>query len=214
MGLGPDINSTNENDETIVDGAVGVKDPVTGIEANVILEDNLNKLVVKASTVPDTLGNLKFTNATNGGSPDLNVNGAGTPVEFTVDAPVAVGTDLIISELVFEAFDGGIKIDKFLGQNAELTNGIEVEITSNGVMSAFNTIKATGEFNSHFALGNGGDFTLIFASGSDFMSAKFSTQSPFKLVGGSGDKVLIRINDNISSVGEIHFQIFGTEVTA
>lgn len=178
---------------------------------DVIQEDGFNKILAKTTTVPDQLEKLLFNKALNGGSSDLNVNGSGTPQVFIIDAPLVGQKDAIYRELRFSAFDNGVKIDTFLGQNSELTNGILVELITNGNISPFLDIKNTAEFESHFAFGNGGKFDLIFSSGSDFMTATFSPLNPFKLVAGSNDKIQVTIRDNLLNISFLEFIAFGFE---
>ena len=85
-------------------------------QADVVREDDVNKLLVKASVTPTTAARLVFDKALNGGSEDLAVNGSVTPVEFEVLADPTL--DKIIRELKFSWYDGGIKIDTFLGLNS------------------------------------------------------------------------------------------------
>ena len=179
--------------------------------ADVILEDSVKKLLVQSSTIPDTLGSLLFTTAklAGTGSDELAVNGGGTPQSFIINTlPV---NDTFVRELIFKIYDGGIKVENFLGQNGELNGGILVSITSSGVTSVFNPIRTTGDFDANFSLGNGGKFSIVFASGGDFLSARFSPALPFKLVGGTSDNITVTVRDNISNVSSIKFQMFANE---
>ena len=106
--------------------------------ADVVREDNVNKLLVKSTTVPDTVSEFLFRKfTTSGGSSDMTINGSGTAVVFTVSADPA--KKAVIREIKFTAFDGGIKIDTFLGQNSPLTTGIQVRLTIGGVAQDFFT---------------------------------------------------------------------------
>lgn len=183
---------------------------------DVIQEDGENKMLVKASAVPQTLANLFFDYAIIDGASqnapfDLNVNGSGTPVDFYV-LPDATD-DKIINSLVFQAFDGGIKINTFLGQNSELDNGIMVEIKSNDEIFQFQPIKNTQEFDSLFSFGGGRSFELIFASGVDSMVARFGSDIPFILkpqgTYATDDYIKVTVSDNISNITRLRFLAVG-----
>jgi|DEB0MinimDraft_6_1074348.scaffolds.fasta_scaffold125679_2 hypothetical protein len=206
MGGINDSNATTDADEVIsrIAGDAGVL-------ADVITDtDGIDKLQVKSSSVPVALGNLFFLEAENGGSADMDVNGSGTPVEFTINAESGPGaSDLVVQEMRFTAFDNGIQVDKFLALNSELSNGIDVEVTSQGTVFDFLPIKNTGELESHFSFGPGGKYELIIGSGDDFVTATFSPANPFILEKDTSDKILVRINDNLSQVNKLQFIGFG-----
>lgn len=185
-----------------------IADPITGDEANVIKENGVFKLQVKSTAAPQPIGDLFFIHATNINSTDMNVDGSTTPVDFIIDADLT--KDLIVSSLLFEAFDGGIKIDKFLGENSSLTNGILIEVKSQNEIFQFLSIKDTQEFDSHFAFGQGRSYSLIFASGNDSMVARFGLENPFiiKKFGtypNNEDYIKISVRDNLSSVSKLQF---------
>ena len=166
---------------------------------DVVEEDGLKKLVVKATVTPTITQELLFEKLeTLAGSSDLNVNGSGTPVEFSIESdPTKVK---VVRELKFSWFDNGVKIDNFLGQNNALTNGIDVEFTFDGDMTSIFPIKTTSDFNGHFAYGDGSRFEVITGSGNDYVTATLSPREPFVLRPGTADKIVVRVNDNISNV--------------
>ncbi len=167
--------------------------------ADVIEEDGLKKLVVKASVTPTITEELLFEKLVDGGgSADLTVNGSSIPVEFSIEAGT---TDIkVVRELKFSWFDNGVKIDTFLGQNAALTNGLEIEFLFDGVTTPIFPIKTTADFNGHFAFGDGSRFETITGSGNDYVTATLSPREPFVLRPGTTDKITIRINDNLNNV--------------
>jgi len=180
--------------------------------ADVIEEDGAKKLLVKSSIVPQVLGNRFTYFAENLGSRDLNIDGSVTPVEFIINADV-VG-DLVVNSLIFEAFAGGIKIDKFLSLNASLTNGILIEVKSSDTVFQFEPIKNTIEFDSLFANGAGRSYEIVDASGNDSMVARFGPQSPF-LIKKQGsfvidDYIKVIIRDDIDSVNSLRFLAEGS----
>jgi hypothetical protein len=179
--------------------------------ADVVQEDGENKLLVKASNVPQPIGNLFFDYAADGSNVDMNVDGSSTPAIYEILAHPTL--DKVIGSLVFEAFDGGIKIDNFLGQNDELTNGITIEVKSEDQIFTFLPIKNTQEFDSLFSFGDGRSFALTFASGNDSMVARFGSSTPFVLkpVGTYtiDDYIKVTINDDIDSISRLRFLAVG-----
>jgi hypothetical protein len=176
-----------------------------------VSEDGINKLWVKATAVPEALGNLFFLHAQNNGSIDLNVNGSGTPVEFTINAEA--NFDLICEGLSFEIFASGIKVDKFLSLNQPLSNGIIVEVKSFDQVFQFLPIQTTQEFDSHFAWGSGRSFDLIFASGNDSLVTRYGQENPFVIkkqgTYTNDDYIKVIIQDNLSQVNAIKFLAVG-----
>lgn len=176
-------------------------------EADVVTEGGFKKLYVKATAAVQPVGNLFFIHAENGGSSQMAVNGSITPIEFTI--PAEASDDLIVTSLLFEAFDGGVKIDNFLGLNSELDNGILIEVKSQDETFQFLPIKTTQEFDSHFSFGSGRSFSIVFASGNDSMVARFGLDAPFTLkkqgTYASDDYIKVIIRDNLSSISSLQF---------
>ena len=212
-----DSNSTDDEDRSEIvihgdDEGGSPNGPVT-----VITEDGIKKLSVKATSVPESVGNLLFQNAFEVGNPtndNMNQNGSlGSPVEFRIDPDPTV--DLIINSFAFSAFDGGMKIDKFLGQNSALTNGLLVEIKSDDSMFQFEPIQTTQDFDALFSWGSGRSFELIFASGNDSMVSRFGPSTPFLLRSqgtfGTDDYIKIFIQDNLSNIAQLRFTMFAAK---
>lgn len=175
---------------------------------DVVREDNVNKLLVKSTTVPDTVSEFVFGKfLTPGGSSDMTVNGSGTNVVFSVSAHPTKKT--VVREIKFTAFDGGIKVDKFLGNNSSLTNGVLVRITVNGLAQDFLPIQTTQDFDGHFAYGSGARFEIISASGNDSMVAQFSPIEPIVFSAGSTDKIEIIIRDSLTQISFLEAVAFG-----
>lgn len=179
---------------------------------DVIREDGINKLMVKSTIFPQILGDRFTLYAENLSSIDMNVNGSSTPVEFIIN-PIAAA-DLVVSSLVFQAFDGGIKIDKFLSLNQELTAGVLVEVKSEDFIFQFKPIRNTIEFDSLFAYGSGRSFDLTFASGQDAIVSRFGPTFPFLLkktgTYATDDYVKVIIQDNLNSVSRFRFLAEGS----
>lgn len=197
------------NTDTGQDYEVGITGR-TGLQADVIDEDGVHKLVTKSSIVPEGLGDLFFLQATNNGSTELAVNGQGSPVTFTINAESGIGAqNLVVQELRFHGFDNGVKTTTFMGTNSGLANGVQVNIVSGGITSTFLPIRITADFDAHFAFGDGGKFEVVIASGGDYVTATFSPRNPFVLEKDTSDRIEIIIQDNISQVSTLELVSFG-----
>jgi hypothetical protein len=138
----------------------------------------------------------------NGGSEDLIVNGSGTPVSFTVDADPT--NDIILNSLriVLSAqtidFDGGS-----FGKGSSLTTGVEVKITAdNGVFTAtLLTLQLNEDF---FRLL---DVTTSAPPAGAILAASLAFSGDVRLVAGTGDKVEVVVNDNLT-VGSLGLNYF------
>ena len=203
-----DSNNTTSQDNAIV----VLRDETSGLDAQIISEDGQRKLVVKSTIIPEAIGNLFFAHALNNGSEDMNVNGSGQPIDFTV--PADATRDIIIESLAFESFASNIRIDKFLSLNQPLSNGILVEVKSEDTCFQFLTIKNTNEFDSHFAYGPGRSFRLTIASGNDALVSRFGPASPFVLkkqgTYAQDDYIKVTVSDNLSSINKLAFLAFGS----
>ena len=174
---------------------------------DIIREDNVNKMLVKATTIPQTVQELifaKFTDA--GGSADMTIRGNQTPTIFSIEAHPT--KDSILREIKAAAFDSGIKVDTFLGLNTAIT-GIQISLIINNIVQDFLPIQTTQDFDSHFAYGDGARFELISASGNDSLVAQFSPREPIVLKAGTTDRVEILIQDDLRSVAFLEFLAFG-----
>lgn len=180
--------------------------------ADVINEDGENKLLVKSSIVPEVIGNRFTRFAENGGSRQMAVDGFPVPVEFIINADAA--GDLIVSSLVFEAFDSGIKQDNFLGLNSGLSNGVVVEVKSQDTTFQFSPIQYTVEFNSVFATGAGRSYDIVQASGNDSLVSRFGPTSPFIIrkqgTYATDDYIKVIIQDDIDQVESLRFIASGS----
>lgn len=161
------------------------------------------------------LSDLFIEEAKNGGSADMTVNGSGTPVEFSI--PAQVGKEIFIEELIFDGQGNGIKFGKFLNQNSPLTNGVQVEIKSDDVITTFPIITTTEDFKNKWAAlsGNGANFRIDVQAGADEMLAILSFNNPF-LVRAQGtftidDYIKVTINDNLTNVSRFSFRAKGFE---
>lgn len=203
MPINGDSNSTDQFDNTKIVITGGDNTHIADVKES----NGEKRLLVDAQIIPTSLGTREFLFAKNGGSTALNVDGDPAPVEFTVAANAS--KDLLVEALRFYALDSGIKVDKFLGENTALTNGILVEIKSDDEVFTFPLIKRTTDFHAYFALSRGEEFNLIFASGEDSMIATFFPEKNFFIrkqgTFGTDDYIKITIQDNIDSVNRLEF---------
>lgn len=134
---------------------------------------------------------------------DLNVNGSGTPVEFTF--PMDALNDYFVSEVRIYGLDSNISFGKFLGRNSEIPNALTIEIKSDNNISSFPAIESTDDFADKFA---GNNFDLYKQSGSDKFIASLQT-SPFPLRragtfgAGNDDYFKITVNAQLSQVTKL-----------
>ncbi len=142
------------------------------------------------------------------GSPDLNVDGSSTPVEFLV-TPTA-GKIFYIHSISIVIEDNAINFTKFGGITA-LTNGLDFKVTENGLSEVIlANIKTNGEF---YTFANN---VILESASIDILVAhiniKQSTGTSIKLIAGSSDNLKIVINDNLTSINKFQVVVRGYEV--
>lgn len=196
--FGGDLTSNQASMPTRITNSTG------SLVVDVIQESGVNKLQVKASIVPD-LGQLFQNKALNGASSDLAVNGSVTPVIFNILADPT--RDKLVDFCALYFLDNGIKVEKFLGENSPLTNGILISIQSDGQMFEFFPIKRTVDLDVIFSTDS---FNLVFSAGGDYVAARFKPSVPFVLKSGTSDYIRVTIRDNLNSVIEGEFLCDGT----
>lgn len=151
--------------------------------------------------------------ASNGGSPNLLVDGSVTPVDFQINASAT--KQRFITSIRFEALANGMQFTRFLGQNGPLTNGILLTVRSNNSQIDFPAIKTTEDFASYFSLGPA-NFDFYDVAGTDYFRATLTFEAPFQLYKqgtfATDDFIRIRVRDNLTS-GVVRFQAiaFGFE---
>ena len=145
---------------------------------------------------------------TNGTSPDLNVDGSITPVEFTIAPPSGKIWYIHNISLVIE--DNAINFTKFGGIPA-LTNGINFKIKQNGLSEELlANIKNNGEFYT-FA-----NQVLLDSAVIDILviqiNTKMNTGTTFKLINSQSDNFKVIVNDNLTSINKFQIILRGYEV--
>lgn len=143
---------------------------------------------------------------------DLNVNGSGTPVEFTF--PMDALDDFIVTEIRIFGLDSNISFGKFLGRNSAIPNALTVEIKSDNEMVTLPVIETTEDLADKFAFGGGDNFQLYKQSGSDKFLASFLTSTfPLRRSGtfgtGNDDYIKITVGAQLSQVVELQAAVVG-----
>ena len=142
----------------------------------------------------------------NGGSLDMNVNGAITPVVFAVGPPA--GEVWYISKMEGYMIDGSMSWSKF-GSLAELSNGITIDYDEYTVKEDLldgEVITTNGGW-LHFTYN-----TEIESSSTDLLKIEwlFSQSGTFlRMDGDSGDTFNLTINDNLSGIDIFRCNIQG-----
>jgi hypothetical protein len=150
------------------------------------------------------------------GSNDLRVNGSSTPVEFCI--PAEETKDRFVKFIAVKLADAGAKFDKF-GALTALTNGVEFEwqsqelgslVIHDGIKDNLEWFRMSNQIPTIIDLSGGGADAIIV--GID-LSKMFGSQWGIKLTAGTNEKLIFRVNDNLS-VGIDNFNIIahGTKV--
>ncbi len=141
-------------------------------------------------------------------SPDLNVDGSVTPVEFTVAPPTGKIWYVYNISLVIQ--DNAINFTKFGGLLA-LTNGVDFKVKQNGLSEeVLANIKNNGEFYT-FA-----NQVLLESASIDILviqiNTKTNTGTTFKLINSQSDNFKVIVNDNLTSINKFQIIVRGYEV--
>ena len=158
---------------------------------------------------PDDLYNGPFTTKAflNGSSRDMNVDGSGTPVDFTV---VPTSSKMFyIARMVIFLEDQSINFNKF-GGRAALPNGIDIEIKEGGATrDPLNgeSIKENLDMMAYDA--------DIYSAASDLLIAKIEflrAGTVIRLEDAESDYVTITVNDDLTTLDSFYIITYGYEV--
>lgn len=171
--------------------------------------DGVKRIAVTSKTAPAPLGTTFITNVLNGGSPDLTVNGSGTPVTFELGSTTQ---DRLISVIRFYGRDTSFDFDDFLGQTSPLSNGILVEIKTEDIITQFPLIQTSDDFRNKFS-GTGGWYWSTDSSPNTF-TAEFVPRAPF-FIRKTGtftpdDYIRVIVQDNLNSTPYLECIVEGT----
>lgn len=167
------------------------------------------------TTIPGGIGDQFIFPFLDGVSPDMLVDGSGTPKDFVVN-PV-VGKDLFVQQIRCFGGGNGIKFAQFLSKSGGgLSNGMEITVKSDNNIFTFPLIKKTEDFKNRFSTTPGSDFRIDIQSGTDQFIAAFKPTQPFPVRAQgtftTDDFMRVRIQDNISSgISELECSAFGFE---
>lgn len=128
------------------------------------------------------------------GSPDMVVNGSGTPEVFTFNADATDDIQLTGLRLVFSAssldFDGSS-----FGKGSSLSTGIEIDIVADGG-SFVDQLAVLAVNEDFFRLLQ---FDISRAAADGVMAATLPFGGRVLLEGGTADKITVTINDNLTN---------------
>lgn len=174
--------------------------------------DGVNRINVDTRQAPPILSDLFNLNFENNGSPDLNVNGSGTPIQF--DIPLSNQTRVINSISIYGR-DNGISFGRFLAINVALSQGLVFEIKSNDNIFTSQAIQTTDDLRNKFCI-SPRDFVVNFASSEDAFTASFVSPSPIVIQDQNQfttpDYVRVTIRDNLSAVNYLQALVFGSAI--
>lgn len=201
-----DLNNTQRSSVTRITG----RDELFNVDV-IQGADNIDRLLVDATTAPRSVAGIFIDLFQNNGSSDLSVNGSGTPVVFEIPT---VPQDRIVTSISIFGRDAGIKFSQFLAINQALANGLLIEIKSDdNVFSNANApIIQTDDFRNKFCV-SPSDFVVDVFSNEDAFTAAFIPPAPIIIRGNTQfatpDYLRITVRDNISSVNYLEASAFG-----
>lgn len=169
--------------------------------------DSINRLAVDTLKV-NRPGAFYGIQALNGSSPDLNVDGSVTPVNFDIVANS--GKKYIIKRIIITMIDESINFDKFAGISA-LTNGIDLKTKEGGLAerSLGDSIQTNADFYK------GGLSVLLESSTTDILTLVFefnSVDTSLILTDSASDYFRITVNDDLTSINTFVVRAQGYEV--
>ena len=137
-----------------------------------------------------------------GGSSNQVVNGAGTPVEFSIRAEPGLtkwitGFRVVIEGNNFELATADFRRYGFI-LDPGLPNGIQIEADQGGVITSIanEPVRITGDYLNY---ANGfTNFINAITAQADYLQFVFRFEQPIVLTAASTDRVIIRIRDNLT----------------
>lgn len=189
-----------------------IKDGLGGGRAASVTEQNallVSVLPQSSKGVPASdLANLRQLRAyfeDGGGSNAQNVDGSTTPVEFSVSTVSGLTKWIVGFRLILEGARLEISTQDFrrygnAATSPGLTNGVEVEAVQSGATVPI-TVEPVVTIGDYLQWAD--DFVnLINSVGTteDYLHFDFSFDRPVVLVEGSTDRLVIRINDDLTAI--------------
>ena len=134
----------------------------------------------------------------NGGSKNLNVNGAGTPVTFEL---TETGTIFVTRITVFLFDPGTMDLGDFGSIGGGLATGLDINITADSTTYLLANIETNEELIREFSRDQvaGGDiYNSGFMTEDDWFTGSMDfSERPIELRYGSGDEIVAVVNDNL-----------------
>lgn len=152
---------------------------------------------------PSTSSSIKNDFVRSGGSESLLVNGSVTPVVFTYEADPIY--DISLQEMRLTMAANGIPFGSnyFGTSNTPLVNGLLIQVVTHGItVTLYNLLQNESFVN--FASSGGFEWVV---SSKDLMSSDFLIGGGLKLEGGTADKVMVTVRDNLTAAGN-YFKCF------
>ena len=166
------------------------------------------------SVIPTGFPNRFNEDAKNLGSANLAINGQGAPKIFRVDA--VANFDVYVNEIRIHGLSNGVKFGKFLNLNSVLSNGMEIKVKTDDIITTERPIKSTDDLKARFS--TSGAWNLdIQAGGDHILASQVLGNFPFVLRAqgtfgvGQDDYFEILIQDNLSQVSNLFCTIVGFE---
>ena len=137
------------------------------------------------------------------GSEDQIVDGSTTPVEFSVDAAISVTKWVTGFRLIVQGDRcnlGTNEFRRYAQTVGGLANGVDIEAIQAGVTTSITGAGAVQRMGQYLRYAD--DFLNIIAaisSAVDYLHFDFTFDQPIVLTEGSTDRLLIRVNDDLTA---------------
>ena len=137
------------------------------------------------------------------GSEDQIVDGSTTPVEFSVDAAISVTKWVTGFRLIVQGDRcnlGTNEFRRYAQTVGGLANGVDIEAIQAGVTTSITGAGAVQRMGQYLRYAD--DFLNIIAaisSSVDYLHFDFTFDQPIVLTEGSTDRLLIRVNDDLTA---------------
>lgn len=152
-------------------------------------------------------------------SPDMNVDGSVTPVEFAIDAEAGAVIWIRLLRLIIKGVNlemDGLDFQRFGAATAAgtpLTNGVEIEMVQGAVTTALfpEAVKRMGELYDHAA--ESLNIKGAVSASESYLSFDIELDPPVALAAGSADRVLVRVSDDLTALASFRALAIGSRET-
>lgn len=153
--------------------------------------------VVSVSPIPNQNVVYKIVNLLNGASKSMDVNGSGTPVNFSYSP--GTGEVWYLESISILLTDGGTLDPDEFGSGTSLTNGVDLTVSSGGSSFTISNMKDNMDVAQTFP-NEGIQLNGAALFGEDGYQGTLHFDTPIRLDGDSSDYIRMVINDNITAV--------------